>query len=120
MPKQEAAPAMFATDELIRQMAAVVAREANPEAIVLFGSYATGEARPGSDVDFMVIEATRFGPGKDRRREMTRLWRALSGFAVAKDILVYSREEIERWRNARNHIIARALREGRFLYGALR
>ena len=32
-------------------MAAVVAREVDPEAIILFGSHATGGARPDSDVD---------------------------------------------------------------------
>ncbi|MHC4441953.1 MAG: nucleotidyltransferase domain-containing protein [Planctomycetota bacterium] len=100
-------------------MAAVVAREVDPEAIILFGSHATGSAGPDSDVDFMVIETEPFGPGKDRRSEMTRVWRALAGFAVAKDILVYSREEVERWRDARNHVIARALREGRLIYGSL-
>jgi hypothetical protein len=45
------------------------------------------------------------------------LWRALSQFPVAKDILVYSQDEVEKWRDARNHVIARALREGRVLYG---
>jgi predicted nucleotidyltransferase len=115
----EVVPMAMATEELIREMAAVVVREVDPQAIVLFGSHATGGARPDSDVDLLVVEAAPFGPGKDRRREMTRLWQALAGFAVAKDILVYSREEVERWRDGRNHVIARALREGRFLYGAL-
>jgi hypothetical protein len=50
---------------------------------------------------------------------MIRIWRALAGFTVAKDILVYSHEEVERWRGARNHVIGRALREGRLLYGTL-
>ncbi|MCL6614251.1 MAG: nucleotidyltransferase domain-containing protein [Firmicutes bacterium] len=108
-----------ASEGLIREMAAVVVREVNPEAIILFGSHATGHARPDSDVDLLVVEAEPFGPNRNRRREMARLWRALAGFAVAKDILVYSRDEVERWRGARNHVIARALKEGRFLYGAL-
>lgn len=108
-----------AIEELIREMTAVVAREVEPEAIILFGSHATGDARLDSDVDLLVIEATPFGPDKDRRQEMTRIWRALAGFAVAKDILVYSREEVERWRDARNHVIGRAMREGRLLYGTL-
>ena len=107
----------IATEEMIREMAAVVAREVAPEAIILFGSHATGGARPDSDVDFLVVEAAPFGPDKDRRAELTRLWRALADFAISKDILVYSREEVERWRGARNHIIARALREGQLLYG---
>lgn len=108
-----------ATNELIQEMADVVVREVKPEAVILFGSHATGNAGPDSDVDLLVVETTPFGYGKDRRAEMTRLWQALSGFAVAKDILVYSRDEVERWRGARNHVIARALREGRILHGSL-
>jgi len=102
---------------MLREMTAVVVQEVQPEAIVLFGSQATGDARGDSDVDLLVIETEPFGAQRDRRKEMTRLWRALAHFTVAKDILVYSREEVERWRSARNHVIARALREGRVLYG---
>jgi len=47
---------------------------------------------------------------------MTRLWRALAGFNVAKDILVYSLEEVEHWRHFLNHVLARARREGTVLY----
>ncbi|HSW09756.1 MAG TPA: nucleotidyltransferase domain-containing protein [Bacillota bacterium] len=110
---------MRVTEELIDEMARAVVEEVAPQAIILFGSHAAGTARPGSDMDLLVIESTPFGPHRDRRREMTRLWLALARFAVPKDILVYSREEVERWRHARNHIIARALREGRLIYGAL-
>ncbi|MGH7565020.1 MAG: hypothetical protein ACREK5_11465 [Gemmatimonadota bacterium] len=35
---------------------------------------------------------------------------------VAKDILLYSADELERWRDSPNHIIGRALRQGRVLY----
>lgn len=107
------------TEEMIRDMASVIARQVSPEAIILFGSQATDKAGRDSDVDLMVIESTPFGPGNDRRQKMTRLWKALATFPVSKDILVYSRDEVDRWRNARNHIIAKALKEGRFLYGAL-
>ena len=105
------------TPELIAQMAAAIVREVDPEAVVLFGSHARGQAGPDSDVDLLVVEAEPFGPARDRRQEMVRLWQALAHLAVAKDILVYSREEVERWRHARNHVIARAMREGRVLYG---
>lgn len=105
------------TKELINEMATVVAKEVNPEAIILFGSHANGNARPESDVDLLVIETAPFGPDKDRRKEMVRLWQVLADFSVPKDILVYSHEEVKQWRNARNHVIARALREGKILYG---
>ena len=107
------------TESLIHDMAKVVAQAVQPEAIILFGSHATGQARPDSDVDLLIVEATPFGANRDRRKEMVRLWQALSRFAVAKDILVYSRAEVEQWRDARNHVIARALREGKVLYGHL-
>ena len=35
---------------------------------------------------------------------------------VARDILVYSRDDIEQWRGSLNHVAARALREGRVVY----
>jgi uncharacterized protein len=104
-------------EDLIRRMTEAVVEEVNPEAVILFGSHAAGTASPDSDVDLLIIESEPFGANRDRRLEMTRLWRALARFPVAKDILVYSRSEIEHWRNARNHIIARVLREGRLLYG---
>jgi predicted nucleotidyltransferase len=110
---------IVATEELIREMVAIVVRVAAPEAIILFGSHATGDAGSDSDVDLMVVESAAFGPENDRRDEMTRLWNALADFPVAKDILVYSRDEVERWKDARNHIIARAVREGRVLYGSV-
>ena len=111
---------MTTVDEaLLNEMTAVIVREVNPEAIVLFGSYASGRATADSDVDLLVIESKPFGPGRGRRQEMVKLWRALARFGIAKDILVYSRSEVEQWRNARNHVIAKALREGKVLYGRL-
>lgn len=110
---------MAVTEALIRDIAQVAVSECLPEAIILFGSHATGTAGKDSDVDLLIIKAEPFSSGDDRRREMVRLWRALSRFPVAKDILVYSRDEVERWRSSRNHVISRALREGRVLYGSI-
>jgi hypothetical protein len=33
-----------------------------------------------------------------------------------KDVLVYSREEFEKWQDSINHVVAIAVREGRLLY----
>jgi predicted nucleotidyltransferase len=108
-----------AAESLIRDIADTVIREVQPQAIVLFGSHATGEARPDSDVDLLIVAAAPFSPGRSRRQEMTRIWRALARFPVGKDILVFSAEEVAQWRGARNHVIARALREGRVIYGTV-
>ena len=103
-------------DTMLQRMTAAIVEAADPEQVILFGSRARGDAGPDSDVDLVVVEAEPFGPGRDRGVEETRLWRALAKFHVPKDILVYSLDETERWRGSLNHVLARALREGRVLY----
>ena len=103
-------------DTLLQDIVDTIVREADPDQVILFGSHARGDAAADSDVDLVVIEAAPFGEGRDRRAEAVRLWRALAGFRVPKDILVYSRDEAEYWRHSLNHVLARALREGKVLY----
>ena len=104
------------TEELIQKMVDIIVNEVDPEQVILFGSHARGDARPDSDVDFVVVESEPFGKDRDRRAEAMRLWHALSGLGVSKDILVYSSDEVEYWRDSLNHVLARALREGKVLY----
>ena len=104
------------TPELLNRMVGAIVEEVDPEQVVLFGSRGRGDARVSSDVDLLVIEAEPFGPGRGKHEEMNRLYRALRGFRVPKDILVFSNEEVEYWRDSLNHVLARALREGRVLY----
>lgn len=103
-------------DQMLKDMAQTIAQEVNPECIILFGSYARGDARQDSDVDLLVIEREPFGASRSRRREAARLWRALARFPVSKDIVLYSQGEVEHWRNSPNHLIARAMREGKILH----
>ena len=103
-------------DAMLQRMTAAIVEAADPEQVILFGSRARGDAGADSDVDLVVVEAEPFGPGRDRGAEETRLWRALAKFHVPKDVLVYSLDEVDRWRGSLNHVLARALREGRVLY----
>ena len=99
-------------DEIVQRLV----EAAHPEQIVLFGSYIRGDARPDSDLDLLVIEEEPFGPTRSRYREMARLERALGKVPVPTDVLVFAREEVESLRDSLNHVVARALREGRILY----
>ena len=109
------------TDEenLLRQMVAVIVRESSPEAIILFGSRARGDARADSDVDLLVIETEPFSPQRSRRKEVAHLQMALRELTLSKDLIIYSRDEFEHWRNSLNHLAGRAGREGRLLHGRL-
>lgn len=101
-----------ALPEIVRRLVAA----AKPEQIILFGSWAKGEARPDSDLDLLVIEPEPFGPDRSRLQEIGRLEHALGRLPYPTDILVYSRDEVERWKSSTHHVIARALREGTVLY----
>lgn len=103
-------------DALIDRMAKVIVEMADPEQVILFGSRARGDAEADSDVDLIVVESMPFGADRDRGAEEARLWRALAQFHVPKDILVFSRAEVDHWRDSLNHVLARALREGKVLY----
>ncbi|MEW6778190.1 MAG: nucleotidyltransferase domain-containing protein [Bdellovibrionota bacterium] len=111
--KSETAPA---ADETISRLVRAIVEEVRPEKIVLFGSRARGTQTPTSDVDLLVIESEPFGPGRSKFEELGRLYERLGGFGIAKDILLYSRDEVEKWRSSINHVVARALREGKVLY----
>lgn len=104
--------AMDALPEIVRRLVAT----AQPERIILFGSWATGANKPDSDLDLLVIESEPFGKERSRLREIGRLERALGRLPYPTDILVYSRDEVERWRSSPNHVIAQALKEGTEIY----
>jgi len=71
---------------------------------------------PDSDIDFLVIEKEPFSKKRSRREEIAKIRRALSQFRIPKDILVYSQNEITKWKNSLNHIVSLCLREGKLLY----
>lgn len=66
-------------------------RAAMPQ-VILFGSHARGEARPDSDLDFLVIEPQI----KSRNAEFVRLRNALGELGVAVDLIVYRSSEAEK------------------------
>ena len=104
------------TDALLDQMVQAIVAEVNPEQVILFGSRARGDAREDSDVDLVVVEAEPFGKTRSRRLEAARVYEAVADFDALTDILLYSRDEVDHWRDSVNHVLARALREGTVLY----
>jgi predicted nucleotidyltransferase len=100
-------------DEQTLQQAVRLLLDAAPGArVILFGSHARNEARPDSDLDFLVIEPEV----EDRMGEMVRLSKVLAPLMIPTDVLVVSAERFEYWKDTPNTVYHRAVREGR-VYG---
>ena len=102
-------------DAVITAMVQAIVAEADPEQVILFGSRGRGDHREQSDIDLIVVESEPFR-GRSRHQEIMRLMSAVRPFGVATDVLVYSADEVDYWRDSINHVLARALREGQVLY----
>jgi predicted nucleotidyltransferase len=101
-PVIDAATIQEAVDRLLR------AAPAGSE-VILFGSYARGQPREDSDLDFLVVEPVL----QSRRSEMVRLRQVLRPLQIPVDVLVVSREVFESWKDQPNNVIHLAAREGK-------
>ena len=107
---------MSADERILTDMVEAIVREVDPDKIILFGSYARGNAHPESDIDLLIIRKGSFEHGNSRRQEIHRIRRAISGFRVPKGIILYSSDEVDKWQHSPNHIVARCFKEGKTLY----
>jgi len=85
---------------------------ANAERVILFGSYARGDATEQSDVDLMIIANSDL-PRFKRSRELYKLLRP---HPFAMDIVVYTPQEIEKGKKTKVSFVSTVLKEGKTLY----
>ena len=102
--------------QILTEITTAIVQEINTDQIILFGSHDRGDSKIGSDLDLLIVEGEPFGHGRNRRREIAHVRKALAKFRIPKDILIYSKAEVMNWHNSINHIIAHCLQEGRVLY----
>lgn len=100
------------TEELLQEAVRQILSVGSPEKIVLFGSWARGQARPNSDLDLLIIEESDL----PRYRRVGRYRMALLSLFPAKDIVVWTPSEVALWRDVPNAFITAILAEGRVLY----
>jgi uncharacterized protein len=102
------------TSGLLEQVTERLKAEFQPEAIYLFGSHAWGTPTDDSDVDLMVIV-----PQSNEKsiQRMQRAHRCLAGIGFSKDVLVPTREQVDRYKHLRASLFHQVLNQGRKLYG---
>ena len=96
----------------IKEITRRIVLTAHPHKIVLFGSRGRAEERPDSDWDILVIADSE----RPRHERAGPLYSALSDMREPVDILVYTPEEVEEWKDVPQALVTAATREGKVLY----
>ncbi|MBM4031177.1 MAG: nucleotidyltransferase domain-containing protein [Planctomycetes bacterium] len=96
-------------EDTIAAAAHALLRAAPHSRVILFGSHARGEARPDSDLDFLVVEPQVTA----RRSEQVRLRDALRHLRIPADVLVVSEAAFRDWADTPGTVIHEAAHEGR-------
>jgi predicted nucleotidyltransferase len=100
------------TKKYIQQMVNRIAKQFQPDKIILFGSHARGRAERDSDVDLLVVMPV----SGSRREKAIEIAVTLHDIPLAKDVIVVRPEDFE-WRSKIVGTIEQpAAKEGKLLY----
>ncbi|MBI2120860.1 MAG: nucleotidyltransferase domain-containing protein [Parcubacteria group bacterium] len=100
------------TREKIKEVADKIAREFQPEKIILFGSFAWGTPTEDSDIDLFIVKETENTRGFAREVD-----RSFSARDFSMDIIVYTPEQVEKRKKINDLFIREIFTNGKFLYG---
>jgi predicted nucleotidyltransferase len=100
---------------LLNTITRTIVERFHPRRIVLFGSFARGDAGPDSDVDlFIEMESTQRPP--ERTMEISGAF-GLRPWPL--DVVVYAPDEVRHLRGVRGTLLATVEQEGKTLYEQL-
>ncbi len=103
--------------ELIRKIVDTIVREYQPEAVILFGSFAWGEPTQDSDVDLVIIKDDN-QLQLERRLFIRKIVRDL--LTIGLDVMALNPVELEKHILNRHSFIELIWNKGEFLYGSSR
>ncbi|MDP2871686.1 MAG: nucleotidyltransferase domain-containing protein [Bacillota bacterium] len=99
-------------DSLIEEVVRRILLATAPDKIIMFGSAATGQMTPDSDIDLLIVESD---PG-DRRRKSVKIDAALGGLGYPVDVIVISSEWFEASKDVIGDIAYPAHKYGKVIY----
>lgn len=100
--------------EILQEVTRRIISSVQPEQIVLFGSHAWGRPTEDSDIDLMVILANSDLPAYRRASE---IYRSLRGLKVPVEVIVRTRDEINRGLTVKSSLERKVMEQGRVLHG---
>lgn len=101
------------TEKFIQTVTHKIVQEIHPDKIILFGSYVYGRPGKGSDLDLLIVKESD-SPRHKRSIPIRKLFR---GYMVPMDILVYTPQELELYKDIKSSLVHKVLSKGRVLYG---
>ncbi|MBC7343881.1 MAG: nucleotidyltransferase domain-containing protein [Clostridia bacterium] len=99
-------------DSLLQEVVKRIVEAVDPQKIILFGSYAYGKSHEGSDLDILVVMDSDL----PRYKRSVPIYRALAGLLIPKDVLVYTPQEIEAWKDVPQAFITTIVKKGKVIY----
>ena len=89
-----------------------IAKGFNPEKIILFGSYAAGNANDDSDLDLIIVQETSL-PVLERGKDIRF---SLLGTKIAFDLLLFTKKEFNERKKNKYSFLNSALKTSKILY----
>jgi uncharacterized protein len=105
---------MLEPAQLAQAAKRVAAAASRPATVIVFGSYARGDASEASDLDLVVIEPEL----PDKAGEYLRLKAAVGRIGVGVDLLLFARPDFERRSQVPGTLPYWAKKEGKVLHDA--
>ncbi|MBW8049210.1 MAG: nucleotidyltransferase domain-containing protein [Cytophagales bacterium] len=101
------------TRQKITEIVNKIALNYKPEKIILFGSYADDNPTDGSDLDLLIIKDSNL----PRYKRSTEIRKHLRGITVPMDLIVYTKDEIQKWKDTPLAFVTKILKQGKVIYG---
>ena len=104
----------YSLNKVIAEATRRISQAIKPEKIYLFGSHAWGSPTPDSDIDLFIIINESNQPPYRRAREV---YQALHGIRAPIEVVVRTREEVERTISVITSLTRKIILQGKLLYG---